>query len=105
MVGEGPAGYRLDQARSIIRVVRLEVGDDEPARAFISVTDNTGTSYRPTRDIQNSVTLQAIVLAQAQRDLDAFMKRYRELSDICVHVQAAKDALARRTSAEAAQRV
>lgn len=99
------AGYRLDQARAIIRVVRLDVGDDEPTRAFLSITDNAGTSYRPTRDIQNSVTLQALVLAQAQRDLDAFMKRYREMADICVHVQAAKDALARRASAEAAQRV
>jgi hypothetical protein len=90
--------YRLDQARNLIRIVR--VADDEvedgSTRAFISINDKTGTAYRPIEAVRRSADLQFAVLRQARRDLDAFEKRYRELSDICVIVAQAREAVDRK---------
>lgn len=90
--------YRLDQARELIRVVRVE-DDDAPegfAPAFHSITDRDGTAYRTNEEVKNSADLQMIVLRQAQRDLDAFTDRYRELKDICQIVQTAREKVSER---------
>lgn len=86
--------YRLDQARDIIRCIRVEkIGDNvEPARAFLSIADN-GTSYRSIQEVRSSPDLQAKLLGAAERDLDAFTTRYRALKDICEIVETAKTAI------------
>jgi hypothetical protein len=85
--------YRLDQARTLIRCVQLVDDKDksQTARpAFLSITDKAGTSYHGIGEIMKSSTLQAAVLKQAERDLEAFERRYSELSDICVLIRDAK---------------
>jgi hypothetical protein len=90
--------YRLDQARSIIRIVR--VLDDEAAdgttRAFLSIKDDGRVSYRAITDVKSSLQLQLAVLNQAERDLDAFVRRYQDMTDICDLVRAAKERVADR---------
>jgi hypothetical protein len=89
--------FRLDQARSIIRVVRIEDSDapEGTVRAFMSVASG-GVSYRSAGEVKGSQHLQAVVLQQAHRDLEAFEKRYRELTEVCDLVRAAKEAVSRR---------
>ncbi len=94
--------YRRDQAREIISVIRCEEGGEEPTRAFLSVKDGAGTAYRTKQEVSTSVELQLAVLKQAERDLDAFTKRYRELADICDDVRSAREkVVARRSQMEA----
>ena len=90
--------YRFTQIRQIIRLVA--VADDEsneaPARAFYSIADKGGTSYRTLNDVMTSVHLQEILLAGAERDLKAFEARYRDLTDICDIVRDAREKVAKR---------
>jgi hypothetical protein len=92
--------YRLDQARSLIRLVRVE--DDDAAegtsRAFISINDGDGSSYRPIASVKRSADLQLAVLKQAQRDLEAWERRYRELTDICQIVRTAREKVQKRVT-------
>lgn len=85
--------YRVDQARNIIRIVR--VVDDEASegtsRAFISVNGKNGVSYRAVDDVKASQDLQEAVLEQAEKDLEAFERRYKELKDICAIVKSARE--------------
>ena len=83
--------YRLDQARAIIGVIRIEDDDQEPTRAFLSVKDPDGISYRTAADVAGSLDLQLAVLKQAEKDLDAFQRRYRELEDVCRDVSSARE--------------
>lgn len=96
--------YRKDQARAIIRVVRVESEDTtEQPRAFWSIADKGGVSYRSLGEVKTSIELQLSLLRQAERDLDAFEKRYRSISgDICDLVREAKErATTRRQELEA----
>lgn len=88
--------WRLDQARSLIRVVAVEpTPDAEPVRAFLSV--NTGkTHYHHVREVLTSRDLQLRVLQQAERDLDAWQKRYASLEDVCELVTRARERMAER---------
>lgn len=89
--------YRLDQARALIRLIRIsDEALDEPPRAFLSVKDSDGVSYRRFGDVRESVDLQLAVLKQARVDLAAFRRRYRDLVEICELVQVAEDEVARR---------
>jgi hypothetical protein len=91
--------YRMDQARVLIRSVRIVRDDDEePAPAFLSVTDKGGVSYRTLKDVMDSADLQNSVLVSAERDLAAFEKRYRVLSDICDIIRDAREKVAARRS-------
>jgi len=82
--------FREDQARTIIRCIRVEAtGNREPEPAFLSVSDN-GMSYRTLTEIRSSQDLQDKLLAAAERDLNAFTVRYRTLKDICAIVETAK---------------
>ena len=88
--------YRLDQARSIIRMVRVvdDEANDGTARAFLSVSDNKGVAYRSITEVKSSAELQMAVLKQADRDLDAFMRRFRDMTDVCADVQSARKKVA-----------
>lgn len=92
------SSFRIEQARSIIQSIRVEDADaDEGStRAFVSVTAKGGTSYRTVSDVRNSADLQVLVLAQAERDLESFQRRYRELGEICSIVRTAQEAVKER---------
>jgi hypothetical protein len=85
--------YRVDQARNLIRLVRVvdEAASDGTARAFISVNGKNGVAYRSVDDVKASQDLQEAVLEQAEKDLEAFERRYKELKDICAIVRQARE--------------
>ena len=87
--------FRLNQARGVIRLVRVEDAASETGtvRAFVSISSETGKSYRSMGDVKASADLRAAVLAAAERDLDAFTRRYRELTDVLAFVEKAKETL------------
>jgi hypothetical protein len=90
--------YRLDQARSLIRMIRIEddAQENDPP-AFLSVNEGkAGVSYRTYGDVLGSVTLQDAVLRAAERDLKAFEDRYRRLEDICEIVRSARERITER---------
>ena len=73
--------FRLDQARGLIRIVRVDV-DEEPTRAFFSIKDDAGQCYRPVAAVLNSASLQLALLKAAERDLKAFYERYKVLREL-----------------------
>ncbi len=97
---EAAASWRLEQARTIIRCIRVEDADADTgvARAFLSIADKGGTSYRTLDAVKGSRDLQLAVLRQAERDLKAFETRYREIDDICEMVRSARERLTDRIS-------
>ncbi len=86
-------GYRLDQARTIVRSIRVEVADEPPMPAFISITGANGVSYRSLGDVQRSSDLQRALLRQADCDLAAWEMRYRALRDVCGLIRPVRAAL------------
>ena len=88
--------YRLDQARSLIRCIHVESTETENglARAFLSIKDKDGTAYRSLSEVMSSADLQAKVLAAAERDLISFENRFRDLTDICELIRAARERIA-----------
>lgn len=93
--------FRLDQARSLIRCIHVASDDTESgvARAFLSIREKDGTSYRSISDVLSSADLQQRVLAQAEKDLLAFESRYQSLQDVCELVRSARERLAVRRRA------
>jgi hypothetical protein len=87
--------YRVDQARNLIRIVRVidEDAHEGTSRAFVSISTKTGTAYHTIEKVKSSADLQLAVMQQADRDLEAFQRRYRELVDICTVVASARDKL------------
>ena len=89
--------FRLDQARSIIRIVRTKIEEDEPpVRAFYSVKDDNGQRYRAVETVMSSVSLQLALLKAAERDLRAFQNRYRAIQDIAESISEAVSKIERR---------
>jgi hypothetical protein len=77
--------YRLDQARNLIRVIRI-VSDEQPTvkhYAFINIRSEGGRGYVSPQRIIDSSTLQARALEMAERELAAIERRYKELVDLC----------------------
>lgn len=96
--GKAAEAYRIDQARNVIRSVHVEDSDAASGHtvAFISIADKSGTSYRALSEVRNSADLQSRVLAQAERDLEAFERRYHALQDVCEIIRTAQAAVKRR---------
>lgn len=90
--------YRCDQAREIVRLIHVENADADSgvARAYLSIHDRGGVSYRALGEILSSKDLQSRVLAQAERDLIAFENRYKSLVDVCAVIRQARECLATR---------
>lgn len=93
--------YRMDQARNLIRIVRVDEPDaDEPQpRAFLSVSDDSGIAYRSLDAVRKSEDFQQALLKAAERDLEAFERRYRQMADICEIVRTAREKVRRRRGA------
>lgn len=100
--------FRLSQARGVIRLVRVadDASESGTARAFISISGEGGKSYRSLSDVKSSANLRDAVLKAAERDLEAFSLRYRELKDVLEFIEKAKETLRgrRRRSAQVENR-
>jgi hypothetical protein len=82
---DAKCGYivRLSQIKSIVRVIRVETDSGDLKRAFVSVrNEEDGRSYRTLQDVVSSGTLQRSLLADAERDLTAWLRRYGELVEV-----------------------
>lgn len=89
--------YRCDQARHIIRSIRIVNEDSEEGtqRAYYSVNvAGAGKSYRSIGDIRKSTEFQIALLKQADTDLEAFERRYRQLTEVCHFVAEARKRIA-----------
>lgn len=97
--------FRIEQARAIIRVVRVAdaEAEDGDRRAFVAVPASVGGGYRTSQQVRESVDLQAAVLAAADRELAAFQRRFREMRDLCADIDAVREKIARRRIAGAAE--
>jgi hypothetical protein len=94
--------YRLEQARSIIRLIRVEPTNenDRPTRAFISVKDSKGVAYRDLGEIKRSADLQISLLKQARADLESFRERYAMFRDLFPEVDTALSRIDARIDAD-----
>lgn len=87
--------YRLDQARALIRSVKIIAADDingAAARAYHSIQDD-GRAYRSVTEIQTSALLQLSLHQAALRDLVAWEARYKSIAGICSLVSVARERL------------
>jgi len=91
--------YRLEQARSLIRRVEIEVKieDRKPVkvRAYVSLQDDRqkGDSYRATVEVLSQEELREKLLEEARREMEAFIKKYRTLDELAGVIQAMEEAL------------
>jgi hypothetical protein len=90
--------YRVDQARALIRSIRVLDDDDRSRPAFLSIRADAGVAYRSIEDVLSNGDLRARLLTQAQRDLDAWTARYQELKEIVELIEPARQELRRRTT-------
>jgi len=88
--------HRLSEARSLIRLVRIEAEEDGemPKMAFFSINGTGGRSYRAVGDVTRSQALQDALLEAADRDLKAWQTRYQMIEDVCILVTEARAKLA-----------
>jgi hypothetical protein len=91
--------HRMDQARALIRSIRVIDDKDEKSRpAFLSIRSDVGIGYHSIRDVLNSRDLRQRLLEQAQRDLDSWTARYHELREIVELIEPARRELRRRVA-------
>ncbi|MFG1794247.1 hypothetical protein [Nocardia sp. NPDC049149] len=82
--------YRRDQARELIRSVRLVYaesvdGEERRVRAWSALTDAPERGYRPTEELLQDSFASKLLLRQAERELKAFKVKYghlREFADL-----------------------
>ena len=88
--------HRVDQARELIRVICVEeVDHPRPVRAFLSVTTDH-TTYRTVQEVRTNHEFNLAFLTAAERDMDAMIRRYEELKDVCALIVEARDRVRRR---------
>ena len=77
--------HRLDQARQLIRTVRVvELSGDkaiERVRAFHSVPRPTGHTYVPIGEVRADPFTRQLVLMQAEREWRSMYARYQHLTE------------------------
>ena len=75
--------YREVQAGHIIRSVEVVVeGSPEPVRAFVSVTEREATPYVSVGRVMANVDSRAALLDRARAELDAFKRKYQQLTEL-----------------------
>jgi hypothetical protein len=85
--------YRLDQARRLIRSVRVvyrEADEKEAARtvrAYHAVRDEQGAAYRATDEIVESEFLTKIVMQDMQREWLQLKRRYGQFAEFIAMVR------------------
>lgn len=81
-------GYRIVQARQVVRslVVTMEGEKEQPVavRAFVSVTDdeNEGPQYTSIGHAMEEPDLRRQVIAQAQREFEAWRNKYKDYREL-----------------------
>lgn len=87
--------YRMDQARQLIRLIRVEddTVEEGTTRAFHSISGKDGVAYRHVEDVRSSVDFQLSLMNSASRELEAFKKRYRNIKEICEFADKAQRAI------------
>lgn len=83
--------YRLDQARQLIRVVKVtETRGNEllRTREFVSVHREAGPSYVPIDEVKADPFTSKLVLQQAAREWRQMFARYRHLEEFLDAVRA-----------------
>jgi hypothetical protein len=86
--------YRLQQARNLVRVVRLQYinkrGEPDTMRVFHSVPQprsGTGRSYEPLDVIQADQIMTQTLRRQMEVDWRALLRRWRQFSDFAAMVR------------------
>lgn len=77
-------GYRLEQARYLLRSLVVVVDGGPAVRAFLSVVVEEGSrqTFEPLQRVMTSVELRRQVLMAAARELEAFRKKYEEYEEL-----------------------
>lgn len=91
--------YREVQGGRIIRSVEIvPTGTSEPTRAFVSVeTISEGRGYMAVEKAMRVEDARTSLLMQARRDMDAFVRKYAQLSelaDVIKEIAKARDGIA-----------
>jgi hypothetical protein len=89
--------YRLDQARQLIREVKITfiprgATDPQSVRAYHSVPDPQGRAYRPTEEIANNPLMLRMLLNDMNRDWSRMRERYGHLVEFTEMVRRHLDA-------------
>jgi len=85
--------YRLEQARRLIRSVRVvyrEADENEAARtvrAYHAVRDEQGNAYRPVEEIQESPLLTKLLLQDMEREWRQLKRRYGHFEEFIALVR------------------
>ena len=76
--------YRVEQAKYLIRHIRVMVNDQEPRHLFVSVTLPKGERpvYVPLPRVLSDADLFAQVVQQAASDMEAFERRYQDFTSL-----------------------
>lgn len=95
--------YRLDQARSVIRSIRVITEQPQPGdeprmeRVFVNVVSATSSgdeqAYVTLERLRSEPELFEVARQQALRDLMAFERRYQEFSAIVAPIAEAREQL------------
>jgi len=86
------AGYRIVQARDLIRaiiVVTDEAPDATPVRAFVHIEDDE-RHYTSVQHVMSDKQLRTQVVNRALKELTDWQKRYEELKELAVVFAAIK---------------
>src|SRR5262249_38224213 len=91
--------YRLDQARYLIRSIRIVFEEAEPVefRAFINLEDDAG--YHTAADVESDDDLRLRAIHLARRDVDsarATLRQFEELVEVGHLLKQVQDALGER---------
>lgn len=87
--------YRLSQARALIRQIEVVMPDDESETfvpKYISLRDDrskAGGGYRATGDVLKSTKFLTELEETAKKDIDALLRRYEMLKELCAKVRKA----------------
>lgn len=85
--------YRETQAGYIIRSIEVTSEEiKEPTRAFVSITARRATPYASIEHVMARSDSRAILLDQARMELEAFKRKYQQLTELA-GVFAAIDAM------------
>jgi hypothetical protein len=105
-------GYRLVQAREVIRSIVVVSSEDsahpDSMRAFVRVSsvgedDERGAAYTHIDEAMANTRMREEVLSRAKGELAAWSKRYRQLQELASVHAAIEVALDERDEAEAAE--
>jgi hypothetical protein len=85
--------YRLQQARELIRSVRIvykeadETGPEQSVRAYVSLADESDRSYEPVDAVAQNPVQRQMALNAMQREWKALYRRYQEFEEFAAMVR------------------